>query len=148
MASSAHLAHQSNDHHARGIHDDKKYNHKVNLKKAAFKPVYLLRKFKKCCEKFSCEDCKKAKRDAMKLKQVKAISISPLHYKQTGKKILQWPPLPDLDPTGTQPDEPYKTGSCHFLFTGMEEIIDGRKMFVPEHMDGPVIDKRDDKFED
>ena len=53
-----------------------------------------------------------------------------------------------LDHTGTQPDEPYKTGSCHFLFTGMEKFIDGRKRFLPEHMDGPVIDKRDDKFED
>ena len=151
MSSLSDLAHRSNDDHARGRHNPKKkINHKVNYKNAVFRSVTLFRKFEKCCNDFSCEDCKKAKRDAMKLKQVKAISISPLHYEQTGTKTLQWPPLPliYLDHTGTQPDEPYQTGSCHFLFTGMEKIIDGRKRFVPEHMDGPVIDKKDDKFED
>ena len=61
---------------------------------------------------------------------------------------MQWPPLPDLDPTGTQPDDPNKKGSCHFLFTGREEIIEGTKKFVPEHMDGPLINKRNNKFQD
>ena len=108
MASSAHLAHQSNDHHARGIHDDKKYNHKVNYKEVVFKAVTLFRKFEKCCNNFSCEDCKKTKRDAMKLQQVKAISISPLYYEQTGTKTLRWPPQNNFDPnSGSSPEYDY-----------------------------------------
>ena len=97
------LAHKCNNHHSRGIHGrNKQFNHKVNLEKARFRPVQLVRKYIKCCLHSSCEDCKKTKRDAMKLQQVKAVSISPLNYEQTGREILQWPPLPDLDPTGTQ----------------------------------------------
>ena len=42
---------------------------------------------------------------------------------------------------GTQPDDPYKKGSLHFLFTGREEMIEGTKMYCPEHMDGPLIIK-------
>ena len=50
----------------------------------------------------------------MKLKQEKAFTISPLHYKQTGSETLRWPPLANWS----------------------------------EHMDGPVIEKTFDRFQD
>ena len=124
MAYSSPLAHRSNDHHARGIHNpDKSINHKVNLKNAVYKTVQLVRKFKKCCIDSSCEDCRKTKHKAMKLQQVKAITISPLHYEQTGAEILRWPP----QKSGSHTDEAYRTGACHFLFTGNEKINEGKK---------------------
>ena len=150
MASSSHLAHRSNDNHARGIHDqDKEINHVVNYKKAKFRPVALMHKFQKCCTNFSCEDCKKAKRKSMKPQQVKVITISKLFYKQTGTKTLRWPPLNNSDPnSGSSPDAAYRKGACHFLVTGKEISNEGRKMFSPEHVDGPVIETRNDTFKD
>ena len=150
MAYSSQLAHRSNNNHARGIHDqDKEINHIVNYEKAKFRTVTLVRKFQKCCDDFSCEDCKKAKRKSMKPQQVKAITISQLSYQQTGTKTLRWPPLKNFDPnSGSPPNAAYQKGTCHFLFTGKEIIFEGRKMFSPEHVDGPVIEKSNETFED
>ena len=149
MRSLSDLAHHSNDHHARGRHSpNKEINHKVNYKNAKFRPVQLVRKFKKCCLDFSCEGCEKIKRKEMKLCQVKAISISPLHYKQTGTVTLRWPPPNNLESNSVSlPDSAYRQGVCHFLVTGKETNIAERKGFSPEHVDGPVIDKSNDTFE-
>ena len=150
MAFQSHLAHHSNNNHARGIHDqDKEINHIVNYSKAKFRSVTLVHKFQKCCNNFSCEECKKANRKSMKPQQVKAITISPLSYKQTGKNTLRWPPLNNFGPnSGYPPDAAYRQGVCHFLVTGKEVNIAGRKRFSPEHVDGPVIEKRNDTFKD
>ena len=148
MGSLSGLAHRSNDHHARGRHSpNKEINHKVNYKNAVFRPVHLVRKFKKCCLNFSCEGCEKTKHKDMRIHQVKAISTSPLHYEQTGTETLRWPPLSNLE-SNSLPDSAYRQGVCHFLFDGKEGILRGRKKFLPEHMDGPVIDKSNDTFED
>ena len=150
MAYSSPLAHHSNDNHARGIHDqDKEINHIVNYEKAKFRAVTLVRKFQKCCNNFSCEDCKKAKRKSMKPQQVKTITISPLSYQQTGTKTLRWPPLNNFNPNSESSlDTAYRQGVCHFLVTGKEINIAGRKRFSPEHVDGPVIEERNDTFKD
>ena len=150
MAYSSPLAHHSNDNHARGIHDqDKEINHLVNYEKAKFRTVTLVHPLKKCCNNDSCEDCKKPKRKAMKLQQVKAITISKLFYRQTGTKTLRWPPLNNFGSnSGSPPDAAYRQGTRHFLITGKEIIIEGKKMFSPEHVDGPVIEKRNETFED
>ena len=150
IAYSSSLAHHSNDNHARGIHDqDKEINHIVNYEKAKFRAVTLVRKFQKCCNNFSCEDCKKAKRKSMKPQQVKTITISPLSYQQTGTKTLRWPPLNNFNPNSESSlDTAYRQGVCHFLVTGKEINIAGRKRFSPEHVDGPVIEERNDTFKD
>ena len=85
----------------------------------------------------------------MKPQQVKAITISRLSYQQTGTKTLRWPPLNNFDPnSGSPPNTAYQKGTCHFLFTGKEIIFEGRKMFSPEHVDGHVIEKSNETFED
>ena len=122
----------------------KEINHKVNYKNAVFRPVQLVSKFEKCCDDISCEGCEETKHKKMKIRQVKAISSSPLHYEQTGRETLKWPPHNSV----SLPDSAYKTGVSHFLFDGKEVVLRGRKKFVPEHMDGPVIEKSNDTFED
>ena len=149
MATTSGLTHRSNEEHARGRHrPNKKINHQVNYKNAKFRPVLLVRQLEKCCDNFSCLDCRKAKIKAMKLKQVKAITISPLHSKQTGSETLRWPPLANWNSNSEPSDHLYRNHSCHFLFTGRTVIMNGRKEFSPEHMDGPVIEKTFDRFQD